>query len=182
MPTLHSASLPIVLAWLTVANSLQGGVILENDFDAAGLNGQFTGPENAFVLGPTTTAPDGFLSGNALHFGSRAGARRTITTIPVDVSSGGSIRFDFRGGNEAEDGSVFWENSNDGPSPDPFSEVMELSYSTDGSNYFSLSTFSTTTTPNWIPVSINLPSAAESSTTTFRWFQSNNTGAAGDNW
>lgn len=118
----------------------------------------------------------GFGGSKALYF-AMAGPR-SATTIPLDVSSGGTIQFTIRGGNEAVDGNTYWNNSETG-------ENVVLEYSKDnGANWTTLQSLNTVypSLSNWTPFTLTLPSGAISPGTQFRWRQLANSGPAFDCW
>src|SRR5262249_47554668 len=95
--------------------------LLEDDFDPA---------INSFIWSSisgaaATNGGQGFRGSQALWFGGRG--LRSATTIAVDVSGGGYLEFRIRAGNEAIDGTNFWNNSES-------DEEVTLEYSTDGGN------------------------------------------------
>lgn len=126
--------------------------------------------------GMATNGGPGFRGSKALYFS--AGGTRNATTIPVDVSAGGTIEFFLRAGNETADGNLFWNNSESG-------ETVALEYSKDnGTTWTTLQSLNTVypSLSAWNSFSIAIPSAAFSSSTQFRWRQLANSGVAFDCW
>ena len=167
-----------LLLSFSFSNSAYSSVIvLSDDFDPGIDAGTFSATSNASAAGNGTS---GFLSGNALHFdGSGV---RFATTTAVNVSSGGSIAFNFRGGNESVDGDVFWEDS------EGSGEWVDLSYSIDGgtlfTNFLDLSTeMDQGENPTvWNAYDITIPLAAQTSNTLFRFQQRDHSGSNFDHW
>jgi hypothetical protein len=145
--------------------------LILDDFDPDVNSGAWAGISS----GVATNGGQGFHGSKALYFG--ATGTRSATTIPVDVSTGGSIEFLIRGGNEAVDGNTFWNNSESG-------EYVALEYSKDGVNWTTLQNLNTVypSLSNWTSFSVTIPSAAYGTGTQFRWRQLANSGASFDCW
>lgn len=143
---------------------------LVDDFDPA------LGSMWKAVSGATVTNGDaGFLDSRALWFG--AATPRVATTIPVDSTQGGFVNFKLRAGNSAVDGTTHWDDSEAG-------ETVVLEYSQNGTAWAALQHFNTVA-PNfsaWQTLSIEIPTAARSEATQFRWRQLAHTGPALDTW
>ena len=123
-----------------------------------------------------TNGGQGFRGSKALYFA--ASGERSATTIPLDVSTGGSIEFRVRAGNQAIDGNLFWNNSEDG-------EQVAFEYSKDHGVTWSLIQTLNTVYPSlsgWTAFSLGVPGAAAGPNTQFRWRQSSNSGIAYDCW
>lgn len=162
-----------------LAGSADAGVILSDNFDTGIAPSTFASTQNAIAVGDGL---DGFLSGNALHFGTVNGLERLATTNPLDVSSGGTISFDFRGGNENVDGSEYWENT------EGATEWAHLFYSTDGgSNFVELVALNTQLNINqnptvWLHFDVAIPLEAQTASTQFQFQQSTTSGRGYDLW
>ena len=118
----------------------------------------------------------GFRGSKALYFA--AGGARSAATIPLDVSSGGTVAFAIRGGNQSVDGSSYWDNSETG-------ENVVLEYSKDnGLNWTTLQSLNTVypSLSTWSNFSITIPAGAIGPNTQFRWRQLANSGPAFDCW
>lgn len=157
------------------AGTARGAVILSDNFDPIN-NANWSNLSNATAAG---SGQPGFLSGNALWFNGNG--TRSATTVPLNVSSGGTISFAFRGGNEGVDGSTWWENS------EGSSEWADLFYSTDGVTFTPLQALNTQgdigENPTvWNNFVIAIPLAAQSATTRFRWEQRGHSGNGFDHW
>lgn len=163
--------------WLLVVaffatNSAQAGLVFSDNFDPINA-AQWTLTSNVAAR----TGPQGFLSGNALHF--QGNGTRSATTAGVDIAQGGIVSFDFRGGNEDIDGTALWEDTDNG-------ENAVLEYSTDGVNFtvmenldlFQFRDDNPTTT--WLSVSAIVPAGGLSANTSFRWRQLSHSGS--DRW
>ena len=166
----------VVATLLASAAQAKGAIILSDDFDPGVQPGAWANLTNAAALG---NAQPGFLSGNALWFNGNG--QRSATTVPLNVSSGGTISFAFRGGNELFNGETWWEDSEDS------FEWADLWYSVDGVNFVLLQELSTTqdrleNPTGWNPYSIAIPLAAQSSTTQFRFVQRSHSGDGYDHW
>lgn len=146
--------------------------LLADDFDPD-LN---TGFWARILGGVARTGSQGFLGGNALYFS--ANGSRLATTIPLDVSLGGSIQFFMRAGNEGLEGNEFWNNSEIG-------ENVVLEYSKDGGlSWVPIQTLETVypSLSGWTSFSITIPIAAFGPNTQFQWRQLSNSGFAFDCW
>lgn len=105
---------------------------------------------------------------------------RFVQTTPLNVSNGGAIEFYMRYG--SDDPSYGCED------PDLTSEGVFLQFSTNnGASWANISTW--TPRPDksgplyrWTKYSYNIPAAARTSSTLFRWYQPSNSGPTWDNW
>ncbi len=171
----------LVLTCLAVlviqAGHVNAGLILSDNFDPDVDPGTFSATSNAAAIG---NGQPGFLSGNALHFDGNGA--RFATTFGLDVSGGGMISFDFRGGNEGVDGDTFWENS------DEKEEWADLAYSIDGGTTFvDFQALDTEVNEGenptvWKHLDVPIPAAAQTSNTVFRWQQRGHSGLGFDHW
>ncbi len=146
--------------------------LIEDDFDP--------GPDVAVWAsisgGVATNGGQGFRGSKALWFG--AAGVRSATTIPLDLSLGGTIEFAFRAGNESVDGNVFWNNSESG-------ESVLVEYTKDrGITWLMLQTLNTAypSLSTWTAFSMTVPAAASAQNTQLRWRQLANSGAGLDAW
>jgi hypothetical protein len=160
------------------AGQAHASVVLFDDFDPGVGAGNFSSIIGGAALG---NGEGGFLDGNALWFGRIPGSR-SVTTSALNVANGGTIDFNFRGGNEDVDGRIYWENA-EFPN-----EWVNLAYSTDGGSTFNdFLTLSTQANIGqdptvWDSFSVEIPTAAWSSSTQFRWAQTFNHGPSTDHW
>jgi hypothetical protein len=116
----------------------------------------------------------GFLTGNALWFGGNG--TRGATTQPLKIGSNTYLNFFFRAGNEAVDGAG-WNNSE-------VNERVLVEYSVNGYEWVPLRILATVY-PNhstWTDHSIELPLAAQTTGTRFRWRQEAHNGVNSDHW
>ena len=146
--------------------------LVEDDFDPTLNSGVWAGISG----GVATNGGQGFRGSQALYF-SGAGMRGA-TTVPVDVTQGGTIEFFMRAGNQLADGNLLWNNSESG-------ETVALEYSKDaGATWTSFQTLNTVfpSLSNWVAFSVTVPSAAMSPATQFRWRQLANSGPLFDCW
>jgi gliding motility-associated-like protein len=115
-----------------------------------------------------------------MWMGNQSVAPREMTTIPLDVSSGGQVCFDMRYAIQAQ--------ASPCEGPDLASEGVYVQYSTDAG-------LSWTTMQYWSPLGgydplmtswqnycIPIPAAAQTATTQFRWTQLAVSGAPFDHW
>ncbi len=170
---------PNLLRGLLLAVVLGGpapaGVIFSDDFD----NINAAQWSLTSFVGARGNGLQGFDTGNALHFAGFG--TRAATTIALDVSGGGTVQFDFRGGNEDIDGSTYWEDVD-------FGENAVLEYSTDGVNFVAMGNLDLvqfrnhSPTTNWLSFSAAVPTAAQSASTRFRWRQLRHSGWLWDEW
>jgi hypothetical protein len=126
-------------------------------------------PDNSPYFWATTLQSSGVYSGT-----------RFVQTNAVDVSSGGTISFYIRYGN------------NEGPGceqPDAANEEVYLDYSTNGGSTWTniYDGWNTTSAGNyswynWDWYEFSIPAGAYTSNTIFRWYQPGNSGADYDNW
>jgi subtilisin family serine protease len=112
--------------------------------------------------------------GNSLWFsgGSSGGNSRFATTNFVDVSSGGTVFFDL----------IFGNSSNGGENADPGEDVV-LEYSINGgTSWTRMGLYDTEDFTSWTTLIETVPTAAQTSSTSFRWRQVNHSGSSTDNW
>ena len=107
--------------------------------------------------------------GNSLYF-SGTGTRQALTRA-LDVSAGGSVSFEL----------IFGSSSNGGENADAGEDVV-LEYSTDGVNFTTLKTYDTEAFTSFTTITVNIPTAAQTTATQFRWRQVSNSGSSFDNW
>ena len=115
-----------------------------------------------------------------MWMGNQSVAPREITTIPLDVSSGGQVCFDMRYAIQTQ--------ASPCEGPDLASEGVYVQYSTDAGlswttmNYWSpLGGFDPLMT-SWQNYCLPIPAAAQTTSTQFRWTQLAVTGAGFDHW
>ncbi len=99
---------------------------------------------------------------------------RYASTVPINVSNGGTIAFKLKISNGAE---ADCEDANPG-------EEVYLQYSLNmGNTWTAISTYNTTGTYNNLTsVSVAIPTGARSFGTMFRWIQASTNEFSGDNW
>ena len=132
---------------------IQGGVVADNIFTPLG-NDSFE---------------------DYLFFGLTSNTRqRFAESAPVNVSGGGTISFDLIFGNDSNGG----ENADSGQAED-----VVLEYLTTGSTIWrAISTYDTENYIRWTNIRENIPTAALSSDTRFRWRQVRFNESSGDHW
>ncbi|MCB0793571.1 MAG: gliding motility-associated C-terminal domain-containing protein [Flavobacteriales bacterium] len=116
---------------------------------------------------PSTTC--GSVSGNALFFDG--GAQRRARTVDLDLTNGGRIYFLLK----IADGIAPCEDADPG-------EDVRLEYSTNGATWTLLEHFDESGYPNFTSVSLDIPIAAQTNTTSFRWRQLAHSGVGEDVW
>jgi gliding motility-associated-like protein len=146
-----------------------------DDFTAGTLSGLWAAPggvSSGYTIGgPCGTNPQG---GQHLWFGNGSPTPRTATTVPVDASCGGNICFDFR--QETQSGTC------DGP--DQTNEGVYLQYKTAIGVWTTIFYFNPVGFPytGWQNHCFAIPVAAQTTTTQFRWQQTNASGTGWDFW
>lgn len=143
-----------------------------DDFTGGTLSGLWQSVTSGYTIGgPCGTNPQG---GSHLWFGNGSTLPRTATTVPVDASCGGDICFDFR--QETQGGTC------DGP--DQTNEGVYLQYKTAGGIWTTITYFNPVGFPytGWQNHCFPIPVAAQTSTTQFRWQQTNASGTTWDFW
>ena len=139
-----------------------------------------------FTVGQPCSSARGNTPSNSNYFWATTlgnNGLRFVQTSPVDVSQGGSLEFFIRYG---ADDPVSGCEDGDGPN-----EEVNLQYSIDGGNNWNLifdgwdtSAYNTYTAAwyNWFSNDIDIPIAAQTNSTIFRWIQPSNSGDGWDNW
>ena len=125
--------------------------------------------------GAATNGGAGFLGSNALWFGTTG--TRAAATVPLNIIQTGYLEFKLRAGNQSVDGLAYWNNSETG-------ETLVMEYSLDGSTWTTFQSINTVY-PNyssWTSLYVQIPPAAVSSATRFRWRQLANSGGNNDTW
>ena len=159
----------------TLLTQVGTGGASSDDFTAGSLSGLWSSPGGVspgYVLGgPCGTNPQG---GVHLWFGNGSPIPRTATTAPVDASCGGNICFDFR--QETQGGSC------DGP--DQTNEGVYVQYKTAGGAWTTITYFNPVGFPftGWQNHCFAIPGPAQTTTTQFRWQQTNSSGTQWDFW
>ena len=138
-----------------------------------------------FTIGSPCQIPDGSSPDNSdyLWVGGRDGAgKRWIETADMDLTAGGEISFEIRYG--VDPGSY---PGTDCPGPNSTAEGVELQYSTNNgadwtriTYYMPLSTDTIFT--SWNSFSYQVPAAAQTTHTRFRWFQNKSSREDSDKW
>lgn len=142
-----------------------------DDFDP----GYDAGVWSSITSGVSFNGGAGFLGSNALWFGSSG--TRAASTVPLNIISVGYLDFKIRAGNQTVDGATYWNNSETG-------ENVVIEYSLDGVTWTVFQTL-TMVYPNhstWTPYFIQVPQAAVSANTRFRWRQLIHSGGTNDTW
>ena len=161
---------------LTATGSGFTVVLLDNDFDdgtaGPGWNvspaGQFNNP-----------CDPSFDGGTYMWMGASTAAPRTLETVPMDVSCGGTICFwlDF----------AIQAAASPCEGPDLTNEGVYFEYSIDGGatwitiNYFQPDPNSGAYT-SWAQYCYTIPAGAQTTTTIFQWYQGGSSGNLYDHW
>ena len=146
-----------------------------DDFSGGSLSGLWAAPGGVTagysIGGPCGTNPQG---GVHLWFGNGSAIPRTATTISVDASCGGNICFDFR--QETQGGAC------DGP--DLSSEGVYLQYKIAAGAWTTINYFNPVGFPftGWQNYCYPIPTVAQTTTTQFRWQQTNASSTSYDFW
>jgi IgGFc binding protein/Secretion system C-terminal sorting domain len=122
------------------------------------------------ILGGIASNVCGSGNQNAIYFNSGSETERSATTIPVDVSQGGTVHFMIKIAN----GAAPCEDA------DPGEDVF-LQYSTDGI-FYNLAVFNESEYNDLTELELEIPAAAFSANTRFRWIQPIFTDIDQDNW
>ncbi len=138
-------------------------IIAEDDFD----NG--IGPIWEEVLGGASNNICGSVVGDALRFNS-AGTR-VARTVPLDVSAGGALRFALK----LCTGTAPCDDVDAG-------ENIYVEYTINGSSWVIMATYTEAMFPEFNSVVLDIPLAAQTPNTQFRWRQLLNSGVDQDNW
>lgn len=115
-----------------------------------------------------------------MWMGNQSVAPREMTTIPLDVSSGGQVCFDMRYAIQAQ--------ASPCEGPDLASEGVYVQYSTDAGlswttmQYWNPNGGYDPVLTTWQNYCIPIPAAAQTTSTSFRWTQLAVSGAAFDHW
>jgi len=166
--------------------------VMNNNFNNGTPGAGWSATNQAMFNKPCTPhSPDGTIY---LWMGSTSTAPRTLTTVPFDVSQGGTIEFEMR---YAVQGA-----SSPCEGPDLYNEGIAVQYSiNNGSTWNTMEYYApngnilnyipTTTSPGtsgqtqftvWTTRSITIPPAAQTTATRFRWAQTVSTSAVYDHW
>ena len=160
---------------LTANGQGQQTTVMSNDFN--------TGLGSGWVAtgGSAVGAPCGpSLDGTDYYWASTASGTPNLTTIPYDVSCGGSLSFDMAYATQG--GSAPCEG------PDLPDEGVTLQYSTDGGatwtviQYWSPNGGYDPNLTSWNNYMIPIPPGAQGTNTQFQWIQDNSSGTCCDNW
>ena len=162
---------------LTANGSGFSSPVLDNDFDAGNAGpGWNVSPAGQFD-NPCDPSIDG---GTYMWMGNTTAAPRTLETVGLDVSCGGTICFylDYatQGGSSPCEG------------PDLSNEGVYFEYSVDGGtswntiNYFDPGSGYDPTLTAWNQYCYPIPAGAQTSSTIFHWYQSGSSGTCCDHW
>ena len=110
--------------------------------------------------------------GNSLYFDG--GGARSASTFPLDTTGGGTIGFDL----------IIGDGTNGGEDADLVEEAVFLEYSIDGVNWVNLEEYGVDDPAYALfnRVEVDIPTAARTTATQFRWIQPNNSGTGFDQW
>ncbi|MEZ4798795.1 MAG: hypothetical protein R2809_03260 [Flavobacteriales bacterium] len=142
-------------------------VIWSDNFDPNISLGDWTSIHNG-----TASSVCGSVSGTALYFNGTG--ERSATSLPLDVSNGGTIYFNIKIAN----GTFPCDNAEPG-------DNVELRYSLDGVTFPAANTIMVlyeSAYPEFTLVSVDIPAAAQSASTYFKWMQVGSWVGNQDNW
>ncbi len=148
-------------------HALAQEVVWSDNFDPSISWGDWHG-----ILGATSSTICGAASGTALYF--NGSGERSATTEAIDVSNGGTLYFSLKIAN----GSAPCDNA------DPGDDVV-LRYSFDGINFpvsNTIAQFNEASYPDFTNIEIEIPAAAQSTGTYFKWMQVGAWTNNQDNW
>lgn len=168
-------------------------VALGNDFNTGTLGAGWLATSGYQFNNPCGTSPSGASGDQYLWMGAGVPIPRTITTVGFDVSCGGSICFDFKNSIQGQ--------PNPCEGPDLPNEGITLQYSANGGTWTNIiymhpnGTFSNanpqTLNPSingqtpftaWGTYCFDIPVAARSCNTSFRWIQEAYSSQQNDHW
>ncbi|MBK6628648.1 MAG: gliding motility-associated C-terminal domain-containing protein [Flavobacteriales bacterium] len=122
------------------------------------------------ILNGSISNACGSVAGNALYFDGPG--QRSATAGPVDVSTGGTVRFAIK----IATGTAPCEDADPG-------EHVVLEYSTNGGGAWTImDTYYEYAHPTFTVIQVNIPGPAQTANTLFRWRQLANGGVGEDNW
>ncbi len=166
--------------------------VLNNDFNNGTPGTGWSATNQAMFTNPCAPhSPDGTIY---MWMGSTSTAPRILTTIPFDVSTGGTIQFEMRYAVQSQ--------SSPCEGPDLYNEGIAVEYSINGGSNWStiayyapngniLSNIPGSTSPGtsgqtpftvWTTQTLTIPAAAQTISTMFRWAQTASTSAVYDHW
>ena len=130
-----------------------------------------------FSVGSPCDPPDGPSPDNTSYFWATTtdnNGNRFVQTNSVDVNLGGTLEYLFRFGND--DPQPGCEEADPG-------EGVDIQYSTNGgSTWTTIRTIDPTQARVWTKFTDNIPAGAQTTSTIFRWIQTQNSGGQFDNW
>lgn len=121
------------------------------------------------ILGGDADDVCGAEEGNGLYFNGVY--PRHAVTVPMDVSSGGTINFSLK----IADGTAPCDDAEPG-------DNIVLSYSVNNGPWTNISTYNESSFPDFVEITVDIPAGALSSATRFRWRQNGSYLANQDNW
>ncbi len=157
-----------------------GGAYMD-DFTPNTLNPLWQSVTTGYIIGmpcgPNTIAAAG--GGQHLWFTNGSATPRTITTIPVDVSFGGNICFDFKTGTHP--GGLVCDGP-EGPNEGVYLQYKTSALGATWTDIQYLSSFPTNQYNSWQNFCYVIPPAAMTVATQFRWNQIQTSGPDYDQW
>jgi subtilisin family serine protease len=108
---------------------------------------------------------------NALVFGFTGSGTRQAITKGFNLTAGGTVSFQLIIGN----------SSNGGENADPGEDIV-LEYTTDGVNFSQIATYLESSYPAFTTITQQIPLAAQTTNTQFRWRQTSHSGSGYDQW
>ncbi len=141
------------------------GASIEDNFDPGVDSAQWSN-----ITGGSTDAVCGSSSGNAYRFTSAF--NRRAETEGINTEAGGTINFHLQ----------LQASNSGGCNAIESGEDVVLEYSTNGSNWSNIATYQVGDYNSYTPVSLNIPTGAQSSSTRFRWRQVSFSSGNFDHW
>jgi len=166
--------------------------VMNNDFNNGTPGLGWSATNQAMFNKPCTPhSPDGTIY---MWMGSTSAAPRILTTVPFDVSQGGTIEFQMR--------YAIQSHSSPCEGPDLYHEGIAVEYSiNNGSSWTTIQYYApngnvltyvpSTSSPGisgqtpftvWTTRTVTIPVAAQTTATRFRWAQKSSSGSGWDHW
>lgn len=121
------------------------------------------------ILGGDADQVCGAEEGNGLYFNGVY--PRHAITVPMDVTNGGTIHFSLK----IADGTFPCDDAEVG-------DNVVLAYSVNNGAWTNITTYNESAYPDFVQISVEIPAAAMSASTRFRWRQTGSYMANQDNW
>jgi hypothetical protein len=144
------------------------GEVFFEDFDP------LAAPWSSIAGATLLNGGQGFPDSNVLWFGGAS--MRQASTVGLNVSTGAYLFFKLRGGNQGVDGQTYWDDAEPG-------EDVVLEYAVDGDwTEMQAHPLNEAKARTWREYVAQIPAAARTSATQFRWRQVAHSGLGEDTW